>query len=591
MPKPEVKLTKPAINGALTPRGARMKLSGFSRRDMLRGTGLLAASAVMPAPMRGAVAKASATTSAFAASGNPIRTGMNTAIVETAYGKAAGYIDHGVYVYKGIPYGASTAGAGRFKAPQPPKPWTGVRSSRGFGPQAPQAYRSVWENDEEAFVFQWDYGYASEDCLRLNVWTPALDGKKRPVLLYLHGGGYTVGSSQELKMFDGVNLAHRGDVVLVTINHRLNVLGYLNLSAYGDEYAESGNAGSLDTLAALTWVRDNISQFGGDPGSVTIFGQSGGAGKVATLMAMPAARGLFHKAIMESGPTIRIGTDERSRELAEKTIKRLGISPADVKKLEEIPYARLEQAATAEIGASTSTGIRDPFRNMARGLGFTPILDGKVVTQQPFDPGPSPSIAQVPLMIGTTLNEFTNGINHPDAFDLTQEQLKVRLDGIVGGHGQEVIASYRQLYPEANPFQLWSVIATSSVRDATLTVAELKATQPAPVYCYQFAWQTPVLDGRPMAFHCSELPFVFDNAFVCEHMTGGGEEAQALAATVSQAWINFARSGNPNHAGLPKWNRFDANSKTTMVFNKRSVARDNLDTKQLALMKSLYPHS
>jgi len=564
----------------------------MSRREILRGTGLIAAGALLPSNISaGAASIESKYPVPASTAGNRIVTGKNTAIVETTYGKLAGYIDRGVLVFKGIPYGASTASAGRFKAPKPPSPWTGVRSCRAFGPESPQAYRSIWENDEEGFLFQWDFGYQSEDCLRLNVWTPATGGKGRPVLVYLHGGGYSVGSSQELKMFDGVNLAKHADAVLVTINHRLNVLGYLNLSAYGDEYAESGNAGSLDTLAALTWVRDNIAQFGGDPGSVTIFGQSGGGGKVCTLLAMPSSRGLVHKAIVESGPTIRIATEERSRELAERTLKKLGISPGDVKKLEEMPYAELEKAASSQIEAVRLTGPRSFARNMARGLGYSPVMDGKVVAQHPFDPAAPANAAAIPLMIGSTLNEFTNGINHPDAFEMTQEQLKEKVEASLPGHGAEVIASYRELYPNANPFQLWSVISTAGVRESTLTLAATKAQQPAPVFCYQFAWQTPVMDSRPMAFHCSELPFVFDNADLCEHMTGGGEAAHVLASKVSQAWVNFARHGNPNHAGLPQWKRFDPAIKTTMVFDDRCEAKDNLDTKQLALIQDSYPKS
>ena len=567
-----------------------MKSLNVSRRQLLHGTGLIVAQTILPlqSSAQAYIAGSKHPDSAHG-TGATITAGKDRAVVETTYGKLAGYTDNGVYVFKGIPYGATTAGSGRFKAPKPPQAWTGVRGSRAFGPQAPQAYRSIWENDEEAFLFQWDYGYASEDCLRLNVWTPSPDAKKRPVMLYLHGGGYTVGSSQELKMFDGVNLARRGDVVLVTINHRLNVLGYLNLAAYGEEYSESGNAGSLDTLAALRWVHDNIAQFGGDPGSVTIFGQSGGGGKVSTLLAMPSARGLFHKAIVESGPTLRIGTEERTRELAERTLKRLGIAPGDVKKLEQMPYAQLEKAATAEIGTPVNTGPRNPFRNQARGLGFTPVMDGKVVAQHPFDPAPPTSASNIPLMIGTTLNEFTHGINHPDAFELTQDQLKAKVEESFPGHGGEITASYRELYPHANPFQLWSVIATAGVRDATVAVAERKAAQSAPVYCYQFAWQTPVLDGRPMAFHCSELAFVFDNPDLCEHMTGGGEASRTLANKVSQSWINFARKGNPNHPGLPEWKNFEPGSKTTMVFDDACKPVDNLDTKQLTYMSNLYP--
>jgi para-nitrobenzyl esterase len=565
-----------------------MKNSSINRREILCGTGVIAAAALLRPGM-----------SAFAAplgskypitapvTGNRIAINKNAAIVETTCGKIAGFIDRGMTVFKGIPYGASTAGVRRFKAPKPVKPWTGVRGCRAFGPETPQPYRSIWENDEEGFLFEWYRNYQNEDCLRLNIWTPATDGKRRPVLLYLHGGGYQSGSSNELKMFDGVNLAKRGDVVLVTINHRLNVLGYLNLAAYGEEYAESGNAGSLDTVAALRWVHDNIAQFGGDPDSVTIFGQSGGGGKVCTLLTMPSARGLFHKAIVQSGATIRLGTEERTRELAERMLKRLEISSKDVKKLEEMSYAQLEKAASAEIEAARVAGPRTLPRNMALSLGFMPVMDGKVVAQNPFDPAAPASIEKIPLLVGTTLNEFTNGINHPEAFDLTEEQLKANVEEKFSGHGAEVVASYREIYPNANPFQLWSVISTASVRDSALTVAETKAKQQAPVYCYQFAWQTPVLDARPMAFHCAELAFVFDNPDLCEHMTGGGESARILAGKVSQAWINFARSGNPNHAGLPQWKRFDAKTKTTMIFDDACEAKDNRDTKQIALIKKL----
>lgn len=564
-----------------------MKGLSLNRRDLLRGSGLIAAGALLPSsvPSFGAASEIgypdpSPTT------GDPIAIGNKVAIVETKYGQVGGYSDRGVLAFKGIPYGASTAGAGRFKAPKPPQSWIGLRSSRHFGPESPQAYRAIWENDEEGFLFQWDYGRQSEDCLRLNVWTPSTEGKNRPVLVYLHGGGYSVGSSSELKMFDGVNLAKRGDVVLVTINHRLNVVGYFDLSAYGDEYAESGNAGTLDTVAALQWVHENIGQFGGDPGNVLIFGQSGGGGKVCTLMVTPAARGLFHKAVVESGATLRIGTQDRSRELAERTLKRLGIAPGDVKKLQEMPYAQLEAAASAEIAAARPPGPFD-IKHLNRYLGYVPIVDGKVVTQQPFDPAAPESAAKIPLLIGNTLNEMTNGINHPDAFEMTQEELRAKADESFSGRGMEVIASYRELYPDANPFQLWSVINTARMRSSTLTLAERKGKQAASLYVYQFAWQTPVLDSRPMAFHCAELPFVFDNPDLCEHMTGGGEASHVLAGNVSQAWINFARSGNPNHDGIPQWRRFDPSTRTTMVFDNTCDAKDNLDTRQLALIESI----
>ncbi len=556
----------------------------LNRRDILRG--MVAASA-------GAIASNSPLLAGQAPSGYPrlpstksdrIVAGAHEAITETTSGKVAGYIDRGVFVFKGIPYGADTSGAGRFKRPGLPKPWSGTRSCRAFGPQSPYPPRAIWDNDEEGFLFQWDFGRNSEDCLRLNIWTPAMDGKKRPVMFWIHGGGFAVGSGNELRMFDGVNMATHGDVILITINHRLNVLGYLNLAAYGDEYAESSNAGMLDIVRALEWVRDNIGNFGGDPGNVTIFGQSGGGGKVCTLMAMPSAQGLFHKAIVESGAMMSVGTEEGSRALAASVLQKLGISPSEVAKLREVPYADLELATRSNVPPINTTGIIN-FRRLGGRMGLSPVMDGKVVAQQPFEPAAPPSASTIPLLIGTTLNEFTNGINHPDAFEMTESQLHAQVEKSMPGHGPEVIASYRELYPNANPFQLWSIIATSGVRDSTLLLAERKAMQSAPVYCYQFAWQTPVLDGRPMAFHCSEMPFVFDNADLCEHMTGGGEAAHVLASRVSTAWMNFAKSGDPNHAGIPHWKRFNGKDKTTMIFDDQCETKDNLDTAQLEMIK------
>ncbi len=571
-----------------------MANSRTDRRDLLRGMGMIAAGALLPpAKLHPDAAGESKYPAPPAVAKDPIVVGKDTAGAETKYGAVAGYVDRGVLVFKGIPYAATTAGAGRFKPPKPPEPWSGTRGCRAFGPEAPQAFRPIWRNDEEAFLFQWDYGYQGEDCLRLNIWTPSTGGKGRPVMIYIHGGGFQVGSSQELKLFDGVNLASRGDVVLVTINHRLNVLGYLNLAAYGEEYSESGNAGTLDTVAALRWVRDNISQFGGDPGSITLFGQSGGGGKICTLMSTPAARGLFHKASVESGAMLRIASEESSLDLAARTLKRLGVAPSDVRKLEEMPYEQLERACSAEIADlnrafNIMSGVL-LFRDISRRAGYLPVMDGKVVLQHPFDPSPSAQAADIPLLIGTTLNEFTNGINHPDAFDLTDEQMKERVGQTFSVNTEAIIASYRDLYPNANPFEIMSVIHTAVIRESTLTLATRKAAQEAPVYCYQFTWQTPVLDGRPMAFHCAELPFVFDNTNLCEHMTGGGEEAHVLAGRVSQAWVHFARSGNPNHAGLPRWNRFNDSTQTTMIFDKQCKAIDNLDTKQIELIKASSP--
>jgi para-nitrobenzyl esterase len=558
---------------------ARVMGIALNRRRILQGLLASSAGVLSPASRLLAMQSTAGYPRLSSTKSDTMLAGAQETTAETTSGKVSGYRDHGVSVFKGIPYGASTAGAGRFKRPRRPEPWSGTRSCRAFGPQSPQAARSIWDNDEEGFLFQWDFGRNSEDCLRLNVWTPGLDGKKRPVMFWIHGGGFAVGSGNELRMFDGVNMANHGDVLLITINHRLNVVGYLNLAAYGSEYDDSANAGMLDIVQALTWVRENIAQFGGDPSNVTVFGQSGGGGKICTLMAMPAAQGLFHKAIVESGSMLSIGTEEDSRALAAGVMQKLGLGPTQVSKLQEMPYADLEFATRVVLPQVTPTGIMS-FRNLGRRMGLAPIVDGRNVARQPFEPDAPASVSAIPLLVGTTLNEFTNGINHPDAFAMTEIEMQAKVEQAIPGHGTEVVASYRQLYPNSNPFQLWSIVATSGVRESALVMAERKATQPAPVYCYQFNWQTPILDGRPMAFHCSEMPFVFDNAELCSHMTGGGEAAQVLASRVSTAWMNFAKTGNPNHAGLPHWKRFNVADKTTMIFDDRCEAKDNLDTAQ-----------
>lgn len=507
--------------------------------------------------------------------------GTDYAVVETGSGRVRGSSCNGIFTFKGIPYAASTAGAARFLPPQKPLPWTGVRSSLTYGQVCPQPARTGWANDEEAWLFNWDDGQPGEDCLRVNLWSPGLDHRKRPVMVWLHGGGYTAGSGQELPSYDGESLSRRSDVVVVSINHRLNVFGYLNLADYGSQYADSANVGMLDIVAALEWVRDNIGNFGGDPGTVLIFGQSGGGGKVSTLMAMPSAKGLFHRAIVESGSTLRVGNEDVSRATAAALLKELNLDKSTVEKIHEIPVADLEAAAVKVTRAPRLTGVVN-FRSMSERPGWYPVMDSQIVAQHPFDPQASPLSAQVPLLAGSTLNEFTTGINHPEAFEMSEVELGKRAAAAYQDRAGQVIASYRELYPNANPFQLWSVIATSGVRRNVIEQCSRKAAQnAAPAYCYQFAWQTPILNGRPMAFHCSELAFVFNNTTRCDRMTGDGEAARNLAARMSDVWVAFARTGNPNVKGLPHWKPFNGEDRTTMIFNDRCETKDNLDTEQL----------
>ena len=504
-------------------------------------------------------------------------------IANTSAGRVRGYTRKGIYTFKGIPYGDTTAGENRFMPPKEPKPWMGIRSSMHFGYVCPQPPRSLSAGDETEWLFEHDGGIQGEDCLAINIWTPGLGSqKKRPVMVWLHGGGYYAGSSQELQANDGENLSQRGDVVVASLNHRLGSLGHLDLSRYGEKYRNSGNVGMLDIVAALRWVKENIANFGGDPGLVTIFGQSGGGGKVATLMAMPSAQGLFHRAIIESGSMMRAFPQEQSTQLAEALVKKLGLDASTVDKLQQVPIEKLEAATTAV--ETKIPNLRSGFRDARiRGSShpWAPVIDGQVLPEQPFDQHAPAISANVHMLVGTTLNEFVTAINHPEHSKMSRRELLTNVEEIHGEKASLVIETFQKAFPNASPFEIFSVIANAPMRFDALRQANLKAAQgAAPAYCYWFWWQPPVLNGRPMAFHCSEMSFAFFNSDRCENMTGGGPAARALAEKVSDAWIQFARTGDPNHAGLPQWSPVTSGTNATMVFDNECFFRNNLDDEQ-----------
>jgi para-nitrobenzyl esterase len=504
-----------------------------------------------------------------------LKTGENIAVTNTESGKVRGYIHNGIRTYKGIPY----AQAARFMPPQKPKPWTDVRSSMTYGPVCPLVDPTTSVSDEIEFFLNHDWGYPSEECLVLNVWTPGIsDGKKRPVMFWIHGGGFTAGSSQELPSYDGENLSKKGDVVVVSINHRLNILGFLDLSAYGDPYKQSANLSILDMTAALEWVKANISNFGGDPGNVTIFGQSGGGAKVNTLMAMPAAKGLFHKAVNESG-SFRTAMLEKSetQRIAAEVLNVLGLKPNQVDSLQRIPYPQLAAAGKKALKMVEEKMKADGKSIPGFGLNWGPSRDGEVLPYQLFSPEAMELSKNIPLLVGTTKNEFFSslgaGLTHA-----TREQAEAFVKKQYGDKADAYIAAVKKAWPlDTKPSDLIDI--DTRFRPGAVVQANLKSAVAggAPVYMYLFTWQSPSLDGKYKAMHCMELPFVFNNIARCQEMTGGGKQAEVLAGKVSQAWINFARTGNPNHPGLPNWRAYNPRTTYTMFFDNQCVVKAQQD--------------
>ena len=525
-----------------------MSKKQVTRREWLQGSALVAVGSVIgPKRMWGQV-------------GAPIAT--------TTSGKVRGFVQNGVNVFKGISYGDDTAKR-RFMPPVKPVAWAGVRDALAFGPQAPQPIHA--RNGRSAFSpLDEENPVNSEDCLHLNVWTAGLrDGRKRPVMVYIHGGAYSSSSSNG-PVYDGIRLVKRGDVVVVTMNHRLNLFGYMYLAKLGGtEFAESGNVGQLDLVLMLEWVRDNIAEFGGDPSRVMIFGQSGGGAKCATLMAMPAAKGLFHRVVTMSGQQLTARTQQHATESAEAVLTAIGLSRGNLEDIRDPSKISMEKLVEA----------------IRAGKYFGPVLDDQVLPTDPFSPDAPAISAKVPMILGNAHDEtrLLIGSSNAALFSLTWEELPQKLEQYRPFLGTlktvDIIADYRKWYPAysasdvffavTTAFRSWHGMVIESDRRAAQEGAGIQAGQ-GPTWAYNFAWKSPVEGGKWGAPHTMDIPFAFDNVEIAASMTGGGPDAQKVADQVSETFIAFARSGDPNNKTVPKWPRYEVQQRPTMVWDVTS---------------------
>jgi para-nitrobenzyl esterase len=542
------------------------------RRDALAlgvgGLGLTMGAVAGAAPMlQGAGRRASA--------GSGTCTTPKSAITKTRYGPVRGYLENDVFIFKGVPYGDTTAGENRWLPAKPPQPWSDEYHALAYGANCPQTthnFRAV----EHTFLQQWTDGFMGEDMLKLNIWTPALSGN-RPVMVYFHGGGFAFGSSYELLSHDGANMARNHDVVQVSINHRLNVLGFLDLADHGGAaYRDSVNCSMMDCIAALRWVQENIANFGGDPDKVMIYGQSGGGSKVTTMLGMPAGKGLIHRAAIMSGGGGNIPTLEQSRELSHRLIKELGIAKGDMAALQKADWNTLITA-----GNKVASDINGPARPnplvMGPGafanprVGFGPTLDGRTITVRSYqDVGPETS-RDVPVLIGNVSEEGTGYGRNPSEGEWRQ-QLS---DAMGAEKARQLIGAMKKANPEKSVRTLSYGVQGLSARNNVQRMVKLKHAQnAAPAYQYLFQWQSPQLDGVAGAWHTAELAFCFDNTDLCAQATGGGAQPRMVGRRMSTAWANFARTGNPSQPGLT-WTPSDPARAQTMVFDTQSRMVDD----------------
>ncbi|THD66201.1 carboxylesterase family protein [Phenylobacterium sp.] len=537
----------------------RKKTSELSRRDLIQA-GAVAASVAgaIAAPAKPALAQAAPAEPPARILGGGGAPGGVFWTVETTSGKVQGIANGRVKEFKGIPYGASTGGKNRYMAPKKPTPWAGIRNCIGYGPISPQTPAAL--DSDYSMMIAWDRhvgpGGMGEDCLNLNVWTPSVnDHAKRPVLVSFHGGGWATGSGNG-PMYDGAQMARLGDVVVVTVNHRLAANGYLHLTGLGApaEFANAGNCGVMDMVASLRWVRDNIERFGGDPGRVMVFGQSGGGSKTSTLLAVPSAKGLFHRAAVQSGSTLKQATPEEATTEAAKLLKTLGIAKGDAAAIQKVPWQKLLEAQVASNG------------------NFRPVIGDATLPHHPFDPAAPQESADVPVIISTTLHDAALRLTN---FDLTEDGCAALFRQRFGAKGGDILAAYRRENPRQTPYLTQAEAFTDATRGNSQIQALRKAALgKAATYMYVWDWETPAFDGKFGAVHGHDVEASFHlsrNPIGGAGMKPGRQMSDRLSAT----WVAFATSGDPNNSLIPHWPAYEKGHRATMVFNTEMKVVDD----------------
>lgn len=498
--------------------------------------------------------------------------GDDIAIAQTEYGKIQGYQMNGIYTFLGVPYGANTSGRNRFMPPQKPEPWSEIKPTVFYGNTAPQRMENRWPNNYSTFADHWNYWDVSEDCLQLNIWTPALTSeKKRPVLVWLHGGGFTNGSGIEQDGYHGENISKYGDIIFCSVNHRLGPIGFSDLSGIGGEkYRQSGNVGMLDIIAALEWVHNNIENFGGDPGNVTIMGQSGGGSKVCTVTSMPAAKGLVHKAVALSGNSLGASDQEITKKIGEYILKEANLTAAQIDKLQEIPWR--EYLDIADQAAAKC--LKDLGANTRRSFG--PVADGFNIPEGAFfSPETKETTPRVPMLFCTTFHEWNPNRGDASVESMSLDDVVVKLTSKYGDKTQEIVTAYAKNFPELKPIEIWALI--SSNRKAVVETANAKLQQNQPVYMAWFGWEPPLFNNRMRAFHCLDISFWFKNTDRMVTHTGGGIVPRRLSDKMADALLNFMRTGDPNGAQLPSWPVFTKEKGEVMILNNEPVVKNDPD--------------